>query len=337
MLKAKNVLFFLIVLVISFTFMEMMARILFPEPTLLLIPSKNFRLIYELNPLHPEINSWGMRQEEFDASMLHDYFVIAVIGDSHTYSGRSARRENSFPAGLEHHLKTLTGKNIKVLNFGVPGYNMAQELEVLRAKVLPFKPHLVILQYCVNDEHISNYIRPKYVWLNRAIHQSVFLTRSWTTFLYSGFGRKHVYYSVEKYLPDLLLFSPGLVGAPWSYEKDPAHAPHPSRSKSQVPARYHEFIGRENLERDVKIFGELSKKAGVQALATGFIEDQDRGLYEGSGFRVYSFFQIFHGLDMRDYGYDPTSTASHFSEHGSDFIGKALAYFIKANFRVSQN
>ena len=29
------------------------------------------------------------------------------------------------------------------------------------------KPDLVILQYCINDEHISNYIQPRFVRLNR--------------------------------------------------------------------------------------------------------------------------------------------------------------------------
>ena len=330
-LRAKHVLFLLVVL-LPFILVEMLARMLFTQPTLLDIPSQNLRLIYELNPLYPEINSLGMRQEELDPSTLHDHFVIAVIGDSHTYSSRSAKREDSFPARLEHHLKTLTGKNIKVLNFGVPGYNMAQELEVLRVKALPFKPDLVILQYCINDEHISDYIQPKYGWLNRTIHQSVFLTRAWKELLYSRFGQKNVYFYVERYLPDLLLYSRGLVGTPRPQEEDPAHAPHPPRSRDQVPARYHDFIGRENLERDVRVFGELCKKAGISVLATGFIEDQDKNLYEASGFQVHSFFKIFHQLDMRDYGYDPVFTDGHFLESGSDLIGKALADFVSANF-----
>ena len=112
--------------------------------------------------------------------------------------------------------------------------------------------------------------------------------------------------------------------------------PTPSRSRDQVPTRYHDFIGRENLKRDVKVFGEVCKKAGIPALATGFIEDQDRNLYKASGFQVYSFFQIFCGLDMRDYGYDPAHTERHFSRHGSDFIGKALAVFISANVALSR-
>lgn len=279
-----------------------------------------------------------MRQEELAPTGLHDNFVIAVIGDSHTYSSRSAKRGDSFPARLEHHLKALTGKkSITVLNFGVPGYNMAQELEVLRSKALPFKPDLVILQYCINDEHISDYIQPRYGWLNHIIHESVFLTRAWKQLLYSRFGQTNVYFYVEKYLPDLLLYSPGLVGTPRPKEEDPAHAPHPPRGRDQVPVRYHDFIGRENLERDVKVFGELCKRMGIPALATGFIEDEDRDLYKSSGFQVYSFFQIFRNLDMRDYGYDPVFTDGHFLENGSDLIGMALADFISANFMLSKH
>src|SRR5262249_44641531 len=147
-----------------------------------------------------------------------------------------AKREDSFPARLEYHLKALTGKKIKVLNFGVPGYDMHQELEVLQAKALKLKPNLLILQYCINDEHISNLIQPKYKWLNYAISQSVALSRVWERVLYSEFGERHLLSYVERYFPDLLLYSPGLVGAPWSQdEKDPAHAPHPSRSKDLVP------------------------------------------------------------------------------------------------------
>src|SRR5262249_48627313 len=112
----------------------------------------------------------------------------------------------------------------------------------------------------------------------------------------------------------------------------PAHSPHPPRNKDQVAVRYWGFIGRENLESAVKVFGTISKESGIPTLATGFIEDRDRNLYEASGFQVYSFFQIFRGLDMRDYGYDPAHTDGHFSEKGSDFVGRSLALLINANF-----
>lgn len=115
--------------------------------------------------------------------------------------------DNSYPARLQHHLRALSGENVTVLNFGVPGYNMAQELEVLKRKALTFEPDLVVLQYCVNDEQISSYIQPRYKSVNRAIHKSVLLSRVWQKLLYSKFGTSHLLAYVEEYTPDLLLFA----------------------------------------------------------------------------------------------------------------------------------
>jgi hypothetical protein len=53
-------------------------------------------------------------------------------------------------------------------------------------------------------------------------------------------------------------------------------------------------------------------------------------------FKVIPFFKVF-AIDMRDYGYDPVFTDGHFLENGSDLIGKALADFISANFRLSKH
>lgn len=332
---SKIFLYIILLVVTTLVISEIIARILHDKELPLYFSSKNMNLIYELNPSHPEINAFGMRDDELNVATLHNNFVIAVIGDSHAYSLASARRKNSFPARLEYHLAQVTGKPVTVLNFGVPGYNMHQELEVLRAKALKFKPDLIILQYCINDEHISNYIQPKHHWLNRVLSGSVLISNAWKTILYSDFGRKYIYDYLANHFPDLLLYEPGLVGtvsARRSGEKDPAHRGyHPTRSKAYVPVRYHDFIGREHLERDVKIFGKILKDAGIPAIATGFIEDKDRQLYEAAGLKVYSFFQIFEGLDMRDYSYNPKNTSDHFSDNGSNFIGKALANFIHAD------
>jgi hypothetical protein len=330
--KSKKRFFSLVVFLISWTLAETLGRVVMYNPLSLVVPSTNPRLIYELNPSYPGINSLGMRQAVIDLSTLHDRFVIAVIGDSHTFSLRSVNGAYAFPARLEHHLNAPAENKVTVLNLGVPGYNMVQELEVLQAKALQFRPDLVILQYCINDDHISNFIQPKYVSLNRLIHRSVLLTNGWTTTLYSDFGRRHLLSFVEERLPDLLLYAPGLVGTARSREQDPAHGPHPTRSKDLVPARYGDSIGRENLEVAVRKFGELCSRAAIPALATGFIEDRDKELYRASGFQVYSFFDMFEGRDMRRFGYDPRHTEGHFSDVGNEFIGTALAAYIQGHF-----
>jgi len=48
--------------------------------------------------------------------------------------------------------------------------------------------------------------------------------------------------------------------------------------------------------------------------------------------RMYSFFEIFKHIDMREYGYDPANTAGHLTDKGSDFIAENLADFIQAHF-----
>jgi hypothetical protein len=71
----------------------------------------------------------------------------------------------------------------------VSGYEMAQELEVLRVKVQPFQPDRVILQYTINDEHSANYIHPRHEWLNRIVHGRVLLKhRASTSFRSSGYS-----------------------------------------------------------------------------------------------------------------------------------------------------
>jgi len=321
---------------VALLIVEGAGRLLLTRPTLPYVPSSNPRLIYELNPAYQGINTLGMRQPEIDRATVHDRFVIVVIGDSHSYMDDSVTGAGTFPARLEHHANAAAERPVTVLNLGVPGYNMIQELEVLRAKALAFEPDLIVLQYCVNDDHISNFIQPEYPRVNRAVHSSVVLTTAWTTILYSQFGRTHLLPFVEDHAPDLLLFTPGLVGTPVSREQDPLHGPtHPTRSKDLVPVRYHGFIGRDNFESAVHTFGEICRRARIPTLATGFIEERDRGLYEASGFQVYSFFDIFAGTDMRHYGYDPRHSDGHFSDLGNDLIGKALASYVREHFSVS--
>jgi hypothetical protein len=296
-----------------------------------MVPSANPRLIYELNPAYPGINAHGMRQGEIETAALADRFVIAVIGDSHAYSVGSPNPAHAFPARLEYHLNT-TAANVTVLNFGVQGYNMVQELEVLRAKALPFAPDLVVLQYCINDDHIPNYIQPRFPAINHAVHHSVLLTTAWTTLLYSRAGRRYVLPYVE-HAPDFLLFVPGLVGTPVSREQGTSHGfTHPTRDNDLVPSRYREFIGQPNVERAVAAFGETCRTRGIPLLATGFIEPADEAIYERAGFQVYSFLTMFKGLDMRRYGYDPDMTDGHFLPQGNDFIGQALARYINEHF-----
>src|SRR4030095_16517189 len=173
--KAKirdTTLIVLITLSIFFAAGEIFTRIFKKTSPPMVVASENQKLVYELNKNYAEINSFGMRNEDFDVDPIRGLYKIAVIGDSHAYSVSVKTITETFPSQLEEYLNQNIGQRIvKVLNFGVPGYNTAQELEILKTKALMFEPSMIILQYCINDTHICNYIQPEDKKLNSLIHK----------------------------------------------------------------------------------------------------------------------------------------------------------------------
>ena len=78
---------------------------------------------------------------------------VAVLGDSIAF-GYWVSDEQGFARQLETLLERRAGPaggRVEVLNFGVPGYNLEQEIEALRAKALAFSPDLVVVLFCLND------------------------------------------------------------------------------------------------------------------------------------------------------------------------------------------
>ena len=325
-----------ITLVIFFVTGEILTRIFRKESPPRFVASENQRLVYELNKSHAEINSFGMRDEEFDIDSIRGLYKIAVIGDSHAYSTSVKNTAETFPSQLEKYLNQNTGQRIvKVLNFGVPGYNTSQELEVLKTKALMFEPSMVILQYFINDTHICNYIQPEDKKLNSLMHKSQFLVLLWKNILYSSLGKAFLLDWIGKQFPDALLFQEGLVGTLKGANTEvPAHRVHPARARDRVPRRYHYMLGEENWRMHLQNFARLCKQQGILLLATGFIEDREKEFFLKEGFDVYSFHEIFKEKDMREYGYSPDNTTSHFNTQGCYMIGKALAEYIQKHYTI---
>jgi lysophospholipase L1-like esterase len=120
-------------------------------------PSENPVLRYELEPGSPDgrhrINADGMRDRSRAVSKPRGVFRIAALGDSITY-GYGSPQDRSYPRLLEDYLKKRTqthGVSYQVLNFGVPGYDIAQSIENLKARAVAYRPDLVLFQYCLND------------------------------------------------------------------------------------------------------------------------------------------------------------------------------------------
>jgi hypothetical protein len=119
----------------------------------------NPRLRFDLRPgsavraeVLYRVNAEGFRGEETTVEKPAGVRRVAVLGDSIAF-GYWVADEDGFPRQLEAMLNPAgaKGDRVEVLNFGVPGYNLDQEIEALRTKALAFSPDLVVLAFCLND------------------------------------------------------------------------------------------------------------------------------------------------------------------------------------------
>ena len=128
--------------------------------------SANPRLRFELRPgalaraeVEYRVNAEGLRGPEVTVEKPDGVRRVAVLGDSIAF-GYWVAEEDTFGRQLEAMLNDLRGDGtpVEVLSFGVPGYNLDQEIETLRSRALAFEPDVVVLAFCLNDlEGIFSY------------------------------------------------------------------------------------------------------------------------------------------------------------------------------------
>jgi lysophospholipase L1-like esterase len=106
--------------------------------------------LYPTRPYYLKTNSVGLRNiEELndDPNVLR----ILAIGDSFTY-GFYVHNQEAFPSRLQEVLnERLAPRRVQVLNAGIPGYTIADELSYLKDKGLALNPDIVIVGFYTND------------------------------------------------------------------------------------------------------------------------------------------------------------------------------------------
>lgn len=121
--------------------------------------SDNPRLRFELRPggearaeVGYQVNQLGLRGPETTLEKPAGVRRVALLGDSIAF-GYWVSQEQGFAHQLEALLNDAGAASgrVEVLNFGVPGYNLEQEIEALRARALAFSPDLVVVLFCLND------------------------------------------------------------------------------------------------------------------------------------------------------------------------------------------
>jgi len=119
----------------------------------------NPKMVYEIVPesivCKNKINKQGFHDKDFTIEKPKNLIRIAMLGDSIT-QGIFISQDKTFSAKLEELLNQKAKERhsplkYEVMNFGVAGYNLEAEVEVLKEKSLAYKPDIVILNMYSND------------------------------------------------------------------------------------------------------------------------------------------------------------------------------------------
>ena len=112
------------------------------------------------NQKHPPVvNRWGFREREFSQKRPSSAYRIAVVGDSFTY-GQGISIEDRLTNITDRRLKKIS-KRYEVLNFGRPGTETIDHVEILKNIVLDVQPNYVLLQWFINDVEGHSGVRPQ--------------------------------------------------------------------------------------------------------------------------------------------------------------------------------
>lgn len=152
------------VLLLMFLVLEAVARIFIEPP-----PysekgwyqlSENAVLGYEHTPsksgiyqgYDASVNEEG-RRDRHNKSALKG-ITVAFVGDSFTF-GQGVDQEHTLPQRFEEFYQQASGTKVNALNFGIGGYNLEQEVELIRTKVLDYPVSRIYLVWYINDIELS--------------------------------------------------------------------------------------------------------------------------------------------------------------------------------------
>jgi hypothetical protein len=106
-------------------------------------------------------NSFGCRDREYDRQKTNGTIRIVVMGDSVTF-GQGVRVEETYPRLLERSLNAkFSRNNVELINFGVQGYTVNNQVARFVAEAVEFHPDIAIIAPISQDLNLSredNYV-----------------------------------------------------------------------------------------------------------------------------------------------------------------------------------
>jgi len=103
------------------------------------------------------LNGDGYRSAPMARAKRSGAVRIACIGDSWTF-GMNVNQDQTYPSRLEAYLRNREpSADFDVMNFGVLGYSSFQGLQLLKLRVLDFRPDVLVIGFGMNDSEVAGY------------------------------------------------------------------------------------------------------------------------------------------------------------------------------------
>lgn len=97
------------------------------------------------------INSLGFRSPEVAPRKSRQGFRVLCLGDSQTF-GNGVSQDETYPAVLQSILALeAEGRHVEVLNAGIQGYGISQEVDLLERLQPSIQPDVVTIGFYIND------------------------------------------------------------------------------------------------------------------------------------------------------------------------------------------
>lgn len=98
------------------------------------------------------VNASGFRGRPVEVAKPDSVLRIMVVGGSTVFDSTVDGDDQAWPARLEHHVGCLLpSRKVEVINAGVPGYVMLDNLIRLQSELYEFKPDILVLYQAHND------------------------------------------------------------------------------------------------------------------------------------------------------------------------------------------
>jgi len=306
-------------------------------------PSSNDRLVYELIPgrymreMGAYVSCQGLNDEVYGVEKPEGVCRIAIVGDSASF-GWKVDRSRSFPSLLEALLEKSGRGLFEIINFSVPGYNTAQETELIRQTVLEAGADMVILVYSGNDIHLCNFIKSRSTPFNYFYNHSFFTRYILHKFDYLLYrlnfikGLRYAWAGFKEnilgvYYKDYFIYPyPGLEIVPLL-----ARGHNPPLKRELVPEDYWYMLGHANYARHLKEIRSLLRERGAAFISSGHLNGAVlKGNREIGVRHIASFDEVLSHFPIETTCFSRAEL--HLNEEGHRIIAEYLYDYLEENF-----